>query len=520
MLLKSLSLCRAYFGKQRSLQYLLVINLFFISFLIVLCLGSTLTADDYQFFDLSNSLSYFYLLTHLAALISGRYSYAFVVTSSIKIFGLKAVSILPIGSLLLLMFGAVYSSINLLKIMKKDTVLNKRFATQIAIFAVVGSLVTAPSIFDTFVWFSAAPAYVLSVAMLLIAVSLALRDLVTAKIHWLFSAMVFVVCLFAAGFLEVIPITLVLMGIAGLVTGYYIKNTRSKKLQIYSLSFLAAGCIGGAVVRFSPWTALRISSGKHFTTGQRIAITFRHLQLIPQYIFSWRILFSVALALLLIIYIGKLPSLRSKIGVFSISVCLIFLPCLIIGALAASSGLIEATNLASNRLLYDGTAGIMLGFGLLMYLAGSLIPTSIKQKTDFRGSIALSIVLLFCLAFGASSLSKVDQAVYVKKSMFQYREAVIQHDVATGRSSVRILPASILLKDSQVDDIGFGSPKTEVWEKALRGYYHIPNTTPLEFSNQAPAGYCTITSDSATYGKQTCTQIVNHADSLDYTTYQ
>jgi hypothetical protein len=525
MLTRFLDFLHKYLDRKYLALYILIIDIFLITFLIILCLGSTLTADDYQFFALVNTQHYSYLLLHYGSEISGRYSYAFIIITSIKLLKLKALSIVPIASLMLLLIGAVYSVVSYLRIVKKTSPLTVRLAIATTLFAVIASLVTAPSIFDTFVWFSAAPVYILSFAVLFVMTGLTLRDLPSMKRHrWLYP-IVFFLGIVAAGFLEVIPIELVVLGLTGIfltinkresIVAGVVKN----KLRIYSFIFLISGVIGGTILRLSPWTSIRVTSGKQYAFGQMIQVMFSHLQIIPQYIFSWRVLFSIIIGILLFLCIGKVSSLKNKLLLlFIISIVLIVVPTIIVGGLAAVSGLTEANGMASNRLLYDSTSGVMLGIALLVYIVVNELHIHSSTKLKYVAYCVLFLSLFVGLGYGVSSLSKVTQAVYVKKSMFEFREAVIASDLASHRPSVRIVSASILLPNSQIEDIGFGSPVHEVWERSIRTYYNIPSTIKLDFTSVAPAGYCTTGSESVTYGKQTCAQIVNSANSLTYTTY-
>jgi hypothetical protein len=522
MLASGLSFFKKYLNKDHLFIYILCISIFFATTLIIICIGSTLTADDYQFFDVVNSQSYFNSMTHFGTEISGRYGFAFTVITFIKILKLKALSILPISSLVLLLIGTTYGTVRYLKLTKKDTPSTTKLAMATAIFAALATLISAPSIFDTFIWFSATPVYVTSYAVLFMATSLVLRDLYDDRVRVWIYVFIFLLLVFAAGFLEVIPIELALVGLVGLLSSVRRKQTLdipNLKLKIYSILFLAAGLISGSLLRFSPWTSNRIATGHHYSVSEIFSITFGHLQLIPQFIFNWHIAFSVIVGILIYLCIGKIQTQKNTIITFGLSVSLVFIPLLIVGVLASASGLIEATGMASNRLLYVGTSGIFLGLALLTYCIISLFIKPTNVRVQQIGTLLLATLLVVCFIGSVGSLSKVTQAVYIKKSMVEYREAVIYNDLASHRTTVRILAAPILLANSQVNDIGFGSPKVEVWSTALHGYYHIPPTTKLSFDSVAPAGYCTVVSDSVIYGKQTCEEIVSSADSLNYTTY-
>lgn len=516
---------KKYSNKKYLFMYILGINLFFISFLVIIGIGSTLTADDYQFFSVVNNQSVLTSLANYGSEISGRYSFAITIVASIKLFGLRALEILPVASLFLLIGGVLYASVRYLKIIKRDSPSSMRLAVATAPFAVLGSLITAPSIFDTFVWFSATPVYVTSFAVLFVAISIVFRDLSDKRIRpWLYIT-VFALLLFAAGFIEVMPVELMLIGVFGLMLSIgrkkdIVPSNLKTKLKLASVLFIASGLVGGIILRLSPWTSLRIASGHHYTTHETLNVTLNHLQLIPQFIFSWHVLFSLVLGILAYLCIGKISSSRNRVVALIVSISLIIIPLLIVGALAALSGLIEATGMGSSRLLYIGTSSILLGTSLLIYfIIDVVLGSRLKSNMNFvLPSIAVLSVFI-CFMYSTSSLSNVGQAVYTKKSMVQYREAVIANDLATDRATIRIMPASILIANSQINDIGFGSPKTEVWSGALYDYYHIPRTKKLDFASQAPPGYCTLLSSSVIYGKQTCSDIVHSANNLDYTTY-
>lgn len=491
-------------------------------------MGSTLTADDYLFFSTVNNQSTFTSLANYGSEIGGRYSFAITIIASIKLFGIRALEILPAASLVLLLVGASSASIHYLKLInKKTTIPELRLGVAIAIFAVVSSLITAPSVFDTFVWFSAVPVYVTSFGVLFVAASILLKDLSATKIRLWPYVLAFILLLVASGYLEFIPIELVLTGtftlIASLVFSFTkVPNKQSIlkiKLRIVSLLLIVSGLIGGIILRFSPDTLKRIESGKKYTAQETLSVTINHLQLIPQFIFSWHVFFSIVLGILIYMCVGKTSSLKYRSIVLGLSIGLITIPVTIVGILAAVSGLTEATGMGSNRLLYVATTGILLGTSLLVYSVINLLASHLKSKNTYTLPLLLVPLVLISLVYGASSLSKVAQAVYVKKSMVQYREAVIQHDIETNQTTIRIMPASILLSNSQVNDIGFGSPKIEIWSSVLYSYYHIPIVKKLDFASEAPPGYCTTLSSSVDYGKQTCKDIVNSANGLQYTTY-
>jgi hypothetical protein len=505
------------------LVYIGIIVLVFVVLLSLLSSGTTLTADDFQFYAYINNHSLLTAFENYGAALTGRYGNAFILILSIKTLGSQAVKILPFLSFSLMVAGVCFTIYNLTFLIKSFNQSMLKLLMLTGSLMVIAGLVTAPSIFDTYVWFAASTVYVTAGAVLAIASSILSASLRTEKESvWSYVA-VFLLVLFAGGFYEFIPILLVIVGVVGIIIVIYKKQSmRSsliKRFFVFSVLILVAGIISGLLLRFSPWTAMRISHSPHANISIITAHIFNHLKLITYYVFSWRVLFSVAIGAMLYLALGSVLKTYLHYLIWLITaICLTLLPLLSVATLAAVSGLIEPTGMASSRLLYVATTGIMLGcsifiYGLLCFFYKFKIPG--KKEVLYVG---IFIVLSVATAAGTISLTKVIHAVYLKKSMVEYREAVIKYDLASNKNYVRLYPAPILLQNSQVWDIAFaGHP--QYWLKAVRIYYHIPMNKTIDIPVNIPAGYCTTYSGNSIYSKYNCSEIAPDDKTQTYQSY-
>lgn len=494
----------------------------FLSVLAILSFGSTLTADDYQFYANIGSHNTGWSFLHYGSTLTGRYGNALILILSIKLLGIKALAILPILSLLVLMLGVGYTVYRASFLIKGMPDNKQRLLVASALFVCVSSFITAPSLFDTYVWFAAATVYVTAGAVLAIIASIISFSLRRNHVSIWFYGSVLVLSIFVGGFYEVIPVLLIFAGVTSLVlmrvkTWRTIITPRQLQVRAFSIVVAFSGLISGLLLRFSPWTVNRISTSANHSLANTINIISNHFQLIPEFLFSWKVIFVIFIALLLYVVDRHAKTIRYHVSIILTGLVLVLVPLLIVAGIVGLSGLVEANRLGSNRLLFVATTGIMTGSSLVLYSLLHILGR--LRKNTAIVSVCLIVFLGLSAVTGISSLLQVNQAVYTKRSMMEYREAVINYDLSIHSKTVRIIPDPVLLPNSQILDTNYNDV-TSYWLPAIREYYHIPSATTLLVPTHVLAGYCTTFSSSPNYNKQTCADIAPSTDTEPYTHYK
>ncbi len=517
---------KKFFARDRYINiltvFLLIISLSFLAILAINSMGGAALADDYVFYNLFNKKGFVDSILDYNV-YSGRYSNALVLIFSIKLFGLFAIKIVPFLSLLVIVCCAGYVGHWLAKRVIRGTnaLARKRLFTALAIFTSLMVLVCAPSLFDTYIWFSAATVYVTGGAafLLMLAIGCSLVD--RPRIHWWQYVALFVSGLFTAGFYEFMPILVGAAGFSVLVISF-LKNKRIKKwrrnLLGVSITTMLSAIAGLLLLVTSPWVRMRQAGQNAGFSDRFVPRIVDHFDIISQYTVGWRVLFPVLVGLLLFIIFSKPKSLRRYIWIFALSTVSIFVPILTVGVLVSWANSIDFTGLGSNRVLFAGTSFIMLGIAGLVYLLASSVSQWVK-KFNFTPSMFVISMIVALLGFGCSMiyLSRVTQATYLRKSLVSYREALIKHDIASGRESVRVMPATVQLNDSQVIDIQFGGID-QVWVNQVRIFYKIPKDRDVEFPKNPPPVYCTSFASRQILQVQNCAENVQSSPSYNLDT--
>lgn len=485
-----------------------VISLLFLGCFVMLNLGSTLIADDYIFYEFLDTTPLFDAFQNYH-ILTGRYSNAALLIMSIKLFGIQALWIIPLASLLILYAGVGLAVNELSRLIQPKATPNIVHISTVALASLIVtlSLIASPSIYDVYVWFSAASVYISSAAITSLAIFVALRSLRHKKISAINCGVFFLLCLISAGFYELIPISFVSIGTTLLAVSFtkYVKIRFKSPMRIYSALVIITGVLGGVLTLLSPWSKERSESqaGGIGLVPQKI---LDHLGFIQEYVFNWRIVIPILIACLLYVVFSKLKKRLLPI-ILVTSLSMILLPLIVVAALLGYTGSIEPTGLGSYRVLHAVSVFIVLGLAGVFFSAVSVL--NIK-RAPLLLAIIISLTAATAVVLGFASLSKVTQAVYTKKSIMEYRKALIENDLAHNRNPIRIMPAPILLPNSQPYDIPFAGPERQIWiNNWIKAYYNIPQDKDIQILSDAD-GYCTNFSSSDTYAKRNCAESVLH----------
>jgi len=422
---------------------------------------------------------------------SGRFANAIVMVMGIKIFGVLAVKMIPIVESLALTGASIWFIWQILE--DKFRRLERAIMLGSAFTGVY--LLVVPSVFDTLVWYTSSTVYVTSFIGIILIAAMYLYLNKRPVRHWhhytLFGFLVF----FNQGFNE--PAAIIMCLIASLLLLYALIG-KSKSILV-TVTLWVSAVVGLATVYFSPGTHSREKS-------QHAAIHF-HVVFIDSLhdfwftkhtLLSWRVALIVALGLAFALTIPMLSKqMRKLIAGAGLALCVV--PTYIT-AIAT-----HYANSAEGGLSETRTATVPFGF-LVMGLVclAVVVAQSLPQRAKRWLPLALFIAIPFSLIVSLLPVLNIVRAEVLRDSLFRYREDSIRVQVVAHQQTVYVIPAPILLDDSQAADLSYAEPRQIDWlSAALTDYYGLRGKT-IKVTNMPPAAYCLTHSGAPFWGAYTC----------------
>jgi hypothetical protein len=103
----------------------------------------------------------------------------------------------------------------------------------------------------------------------------------------------------------------------------------------------------------------------------------------------------------------------------------------------------------------------------------------------------------------------------MRASMMEYRDALVQKQLAAGDRVIVVYPAPLLVYPTDARDFQFTPVQSKHWFAAgYRTYFGVPADAVLRFVTHPPAGYCTDDPRVAAGAVVTCHRVLEGKESV------
>jgi hypothetical protein len=456
-------------------------------------------ADDFPTLYCIHDIGSFGCVSESVMYLNGRFSSNILVALSVGLFDELAINVLPMVLLGLLVVGLWLIAFQLLA-RNRDRFL---MTTAIAFGASVAIILSLPSIFDSVVWFSAAMVHLASVvfACLLIAYviwlaklnrSLGIRD----------YGLLVVASIFCQGFSEITAI-LLFIAAAGLVI-FCLASRRKANLSLF-IVLLVGLAIGLAIVYFMPGTFVRSSTQ---AIGSReivdiIVVGLKNFVYLKDVFIMPGLPFVLVLAASLVLGFGD--KIKRRL-VLLIGTLLTIIPTLVAGLIASYTGVIGDDGYMLHRLAVITMTPTVIGLALILSRLLASIKSLDYHKYHHRlAGFGILSVIIGTMWFWPRNIGII-QAESLRSSLHQYRSALVaEYKSGLLDEPLTLIPAPILLKDSQAMDLMYRTDMQRAWiYTSILNYYSLKETDDIVISQQ-PLGYCMADfSNLALLGLESC----------------
>ena len=213
---------------------------------------------------------------------------------------------------------------------------------------------------------------------------------------------------------------------------------------------------------------------------------------------SWRVALIAVLGLAFALVISELSKqMRKRLAGIGLVLCVV--PTYITAILT------HYANSAEGGMTETRTTTIPFGFlvaGLVCLIV--VLPHSLPHRVRRWLPVALYVAIPVSLAVSLQPVLNVVRAEILRDSLLRYREASIQSQVAAHQQTVYVVPAPILLEDSQAVDLSYTKNRQIGWSVvAIANYYGLQDKV-IKIANMPPPGYCLTYSDATWWGAYTC----------------
>jgi len=123
----------------------------------------------------------------------------------------------------------------------------------------------------------------------------------------------------------------------------------------------------------------------------------------------------------------------------------------------------------------------------------------------------MGVLVAACTAIGVVTAVPGQAAIISAESMrarmMEYRDALVQKQLAAGDRKIVVFPAPLLVYPTDARDFEFAAVQSKGWfEPGYRAYFGIPAHVALRFVTHPPAGYCTDDPRVAAGAAATCSR--------------
>jgi hypothetical protein len=444
-------------------------------------------ADDYRYFAVIRRLGVAAFLRHHLDTESGRYSQGLLVWFAYRLGGVASVQWMPV---LLLAFLVATTSAAARQFLPafRDLPLSAALAVGSAASAL--AVTVAPSVVDSYLWLTSSTVYVPAIGMLL-SVCLALRAALRRRrgaARAVFAALAVVLVVIAQGFYEASS----LLAVAAALVFVAVLIARRDRASLPIAVLTAGAAIAGfAVMYFAPGERIRASAtGGGSLLVASLGAVYGQLQLWQSTrLAAW--LLAGACGLALAVLLGRRCSARALLRVFVAGGVLVV-------AVPALCGFVSfySLNWAPWRTYTLSSASLCWGIVLLVGSAGALLIRERNPRAEHRTMASvLSLIVAACTAIGVvvalPGQAAIISAESKRATMMEYRDALVQKQLAAGDRVITVYPAPLLVYPTDARDFQFTAVQSKAWfEPGYRNYFGIPAGDRVRFITQPPPGYC------------------------------
>lgn len=463
--------------------------------LVVLALLTKPIADDYSYF--SHPLIHNPILFTADFFVNqtGRYAQGALVSILHRLFGDASTVVGPI----LLLAGLVASSTWLGYLLLAKRSYRFLWALTVGSFASCVLILSAPSIFDTFLWLTSSTVYVASLIASILVVSLAIWLYQRRPNKWWY-VFFFVFTFVAQSFSE--PTSAILIAASIITAGGYVFY-KNKRVLYISLATFTASTLGFLTVYLSAGSRNRQhASGSEFNLNEMFVAPLHDFSFVWHYLNSWRFFLILALAILIAQLLPKLTK-KQSVRVAAISLVGSILPLYILFVITHYS----MGSYIPLRSYTVPIALLVIGVAVAIAIGISQLQFTLRKKED-RQLLFTVLGVLSCIAAIVAvtpSMVAIGRAEALRSSIHDTRETAMYQQLAQRKQPLEVLPAPLIIQDSEAIDFRYNSPTQISWfTDGFRRYYGIPEDTELRFTSQPPAGYCLRGHSTPWYGVSGC----------------
>ncbi len=469
--------------------------------LIIIAMMIRPIADDFVYFTDSHITNPFKYAFYFYFNQTGRLSQAFLVSSLYRTFGDKTVIFGAIIQLLLLIVACIVCCYAIFYRKKKTSHVSM---IALGLLFTIISLLSSPSLFDTYLWLTSSTVYTASMIALFFSIALAAL-FVRYKVNKIWKYIGLFLFIFIAQLFSE-PTSVIMICMSAIFIVLSVSIIKNKNLFKVSVTFLISSILGFLTMYFSPGSHLRqINCGSHFNLNDTLISSFFDISKLSYLFTTYRIYFIVILALFIS---TLLPKLSKKITTYSIIIILFS-----IFVVAYSLFVTTRYSMGSYipfRTFSVPTAIISILFAIAIGTAISFgmyhIPIFKNSKNIITSFMLITAVVVSSFTTLASYIPVI-HAVAQRSEAYDTRALSIKEQVATQSSVIHITPLPTLLINTEGIDFYYGNSQVSWFESSFRKYYSIPITSKIIYDNQ-PQTYCSIYNNPGWTGAKDCNTLV------------
>jgi hypothetical protein len=466
---------------------LLVFAALLLAVLLVIGILAQPITDDFWMMAYAPKESALHLIRYYYQYLDGRFANIIVMVLGVKIFGVLAVKVAPVLEVLSLVAASIWLVWQLP--IRQESRLERAVVLGGAFTGVL--LLVVPSIFDSLAWYTPSTGYVTSLTgMVLIAalfIHLYSRPVRPLYQYSLFGLLVF----FCQGFNE--PAAILTCLAASVLLLYTL--IRRRKATAVAVTLWAGAVAGFAAVYFAPGTHAREQTQHAALSLHTVFIdSLRDFWFTKHALLSWRVALIFVLGSAFALAMLEL-SKRTRQWLAGLGLVLCVVPTYI------TSITTHYANSAGGGVSPTRTVTIPFAFLVagLVCLAVALVQ-SLAHMVRRWLPVTLYIAIPVSLAVSLQPVLNVIRAEILRGSLLRYREAYIQAQLAAHQQTVYVMPAPILLDDSQTADFSYIENHQAGWLlSALVDYYGLRGKT-IKVASTPPPGYCLTHSEASWWG--------------------
>lgn len=457
-------------------------------------------SDDYFFSQLTSQKNPIAYAIEGYTHGNGRLGQYFVFAINYLTFGLdRAVILVPIFNTLALVLVVYFLVDTLISRIKLRSVKK----TEILLISVLTSICvvfSARSIFDSSFWLDSSVSYLPSLIFLILNFTLIIRILWIHRIKTTQVVLLLISVLVGQQFSE--PTSLMVIVMFGIIS-FYLLVKRSWKTFFVSTSALIVSILGLMVIYFSPGSqARRVNYESALNFKAMLIDSLNYFNFAFENLFSWKIVLFFALAIFASIVLKNYHLNKKSISLALLSgAALITIPYYILFVVSEYSlpGYIALRTYQVPSAL--SAVGIVIIITIVILLIKNLINK--KYRNIYFNGLALVGFVVFIL-FSYNPLGTFVKAQAIRSVQYDYRELSIQHQVIAGNTTIRVLPAPVLLSDAQPGEFLYrDEPQIDWFESSFKKYYNIEDKE-IEIVNNQSSPYCLSDQSNPSWNISSC----------------